>query len=301
MSGRYAVHVLSDEEVRRFKNIQKKPAVEEEIKISKHNFQPLKVDTAFEILNGLPDMKRSTLLRLCGLMWHQSNEIRQIFGTCEECYQWKGHPYFIRERPEGLHPLLLFDPEHGQLTSNEFFFHTHPTDFDQHATVFVDKCITKGIFRWTVKVTFGNGWPYFYLGVVSARTFQKKIVGSKYPSYTSTIHNGLNGCCFAFPCSESSFPKTCLKGVARYNRDINLPKTFVDPGSLVSVEVNADSKILSFFINEKKIPASVSDLFAPLYLAMSAQSNPSFVSVSFLRLNRPTPSSVKCTVYAFGD
>ncbi|GHU20590.1 hypothetical protein FACS189472_12180 [Alphaproteobacteria bacterium] len=56
----------------------------------------------YNVENGFSGMKRDTILRLCGVMWDRTANIRTVIGSCDEHFQWKDHSYFVESRKRRL-------------------------------------------------------------------------------------------------------------------------------------------------------------------------------------------------------
>lgn len=109
------------------------------------NLLPLRVDESYEMENGFVGMKRDTILRLCATLWFKIDNVRIVFGMCEEFYQWIKRKYFSLKRPLYIDHALHSDDgkvfpsdEWGTLSSSHPLFLTHE--------------ITEGVFWWTVQM-----------------------------------------------------------------------------------------------------------------------------------------------------
>lgn len=228
----------------------------------------------FEIWNGLSGMKRNTVLRLCHLFWYRI----ELFGMCKEHYLWINHPYFLKQRPKKIPSFLLQNPK-GELIFSRTsegeqctFTNTNPR------TVFLDKRITDGIFRWTIRVN--NNCSSFCIGIASSALL--KIF--------EDVNLGLvNGSC-SLVFSTTSPPRLLVAG--SINEFPTGEADFFSNNSSIAIEINTTTHTLAFFVGEKKVPLSVTHILRKsISFGMSGNGpEQSFMSLSLCRLLSPTPT-----------
>lgn len=249
---------------------------------------------AYKISNGFAGMMRDIVLRVCKLIWHKPNVIRMIFGMCLKCYEWRGHPFFQKSRPSRVQCALCANPEGGCSISP----HDNQCSFieEKWRTVVLNFKVTRGIFRWTIRIRYGLGSPSeIYIGALYDRKsndYDARVIGSQglHSLHCSRLRDGstlakLNTSLSSSTSSLSSISISSLSQVS------------VPDNSLVSVEMDTAARTLSFFINDEKVPFVVSNIFAPVRFGVSGRHNVSFTSLHLCRLLKPTPtpSTVTCT------
>lgn len=157
-------------------------------------------------------------------------------------------------------------------------------------TVFVDKCITEGIYRWTVKVDFSQGCNFF-IGCAmcsgsSLSVWDDNWLGDSGSTCSVEVY--------------ASGAKTALHGV--HNDSRSERKVSITCSSLLSLEIDSTAGTLSFFIDEKKEPFVISKIRVPLYFGLSKSFNTAaFTSLSLRRLAAATASPVVCTYFECND
>lgn len=148
----------------------------------------------FEIPNGFLGMQRDIILRLCDLLW-QSNKIRLIIGMCLEQFKWRSNSYFQMIKNKNLafninsrNPyLIITDAIHWiqcMFTSNWY-------------TIFLDRIILEGIFRWTVQIEVEYSYSQLCLGVTPVVHFRHN---SSIPPRINLLSNFTHkrACCVMF-------------------------------------------------------------------------------------------------------
>lgn len=247
--------------------------------------------------NGLTGMMRDVIIRLCDLMGADERKICAIIGMSEEHFIWRKHLHFVKCRKTVNYPFLPKAKDYFKLTGNHCSF----TSTDWH-TVFLDKSITKGIWRWNVNIKYGTiqTYSYFYLGMARfdfLPVYENMRLGDYAGSACLTF--GKNGSGFETWIQCKSMNSS---GVGSYTHD--LP---VLDNSNVAAETDIDSHTLCFFAEGKKVQYVISFVnipvspSSPLYFGISGSQMPSFTSVSLCRLQSSTPSSVPCEYYSWAD
>lgn len=164
------------------------------------------------------------------------------------------------------------------------------TQESSYRTVFVDNGITEGIFDWTVRIKYSEGRAsHFWIGAAPC-------------SLLDTCADHALGHCGGVGSFYFWRDDGCSLGsylIAKGNADIPETETPVPDGSVVTVEINADARTLSFFVDGKKVPRMVMIARAesPLYLGVSDMHGSSFTFCSFRRLPFPMPALLSCKVY----
>lgn len=98
------------------------------------------------VVHGLGDY---VILRLCNLLWNEHAIVRTLIGMCESNYRLKEHIYFRGSRPTKISSSL------GQIMTKEFIIKRTPEGEEctfkrAVQTVFVNRQIDKGVFRWNI-------------------------------------------------------------------------------------------------------------------------------------------------------
>lgn len=159
-----------------------------------------------------------------------------------------------------------------------------------YRTIFLKTLISEGIFRWTVRIRYSlERRCLFGLGAAPSHLLSR-CEADNFGRITSTV-------AFTFWLDPDCSLKSALIGVSG---ELTIPQTEteVPDEALVTVEVDAEKRTMCFFVNDKKVPRAISDMYLPLYLGVSGCFNPSFTSVSFCRVTSPTHSTVGCRFYA---
>lgn len=265
-------------------------------------------------------MQNYIILRLCGLLWHAKDKIRLIIGMCEEHYKIKNHPFFIHNRPKTIFFSLLPEPIGSRTAfivqpvlsmwyrvqcaigsvlpkmapSTACSLHPHPmecsfTSAYNDKTLFIDHAVTKGVFRWTVRIAFAKrkNASGFHMGVASPG-----LLTACYGQILGGVE-GAFSFCFARYCNDELRSWTPGMG---YNHWIDHPnnKIPVMDGSLVSIETDCAAHTLAFFVGDAMAPHVFSEVYAPFHFGISGWrrgDKSSFASVAFRRLPSATPSA----------
>lgn len=160
---------------------------------------------------------------------------------------------------------------------------------DCYRTIFLASAILEGIFRWTVIIKYSRE-KSCVLSIGAAPTNRVHFCEEdKFGKTTGT-------CCFAFWREVDGRLQSGLHGVVG-EEDIPPSETRVPDDSLVAIEMDTRTHVLSFSVNERKVPRDIAHVYGPLYFGISGCYNPSFTSVSFRRLSVPTPSIGPCKSY----
>lgn len=239
-------------------------------------------------------MERDIVLRLFSLLWYMQNEIRAVIGMCEKHYRWKMHKYFLKSRP--VKQPTFFRPNSKAGCQITHTFSGEQCTFSNESTVrtiFLSTKITKGVFRWNVRISYGskksNNDSYFYMGVASYDLLEKCADG---------LLNGVGTCSFLFERDHDGSLNLSLRGVVEPpDAAGNSGGTTVPDNSVVSVEADVAARTLSFFAGEKKASDVISYIPVPFHFGMSGYADQSFVSLSLLRLAVSTPSASACCRY----
>lgn len=252
------------------------------------------------IKNGLLDLKRDVLLRICKLSWDKPDQIRKLIGVCGESYEWKKHTFFIQNRPNYI-PISFGDCV-GKVCK---FTHTplgiqytFTCDCNDYQSVFLDKSISTGIFRWTVQIKYTDGGKYSCLLIGALPTFILKNfctepwVDSPWVDYLF-VRKPFHNWSFRF-CKEGLREESTSTDKLPELIDIS-HKCNVPDDSLVSLESDLDAHNLSLFVGGNKTRQCFSGVHGPLTFGLSGCNGPSFLSVSFLRLPRATPAPMPAT------
>lgn len=253
------------------------------------------IEKYFGVKNGLSGMQRDVILRLCYLMWHNPGEIRAIFGMNQKHFIWKRHSFFLKGRPWKV-------PVSFRSNSQEFYTLTytpagHVCTFGtfRERTLFLNVLIRDGIFRWTVKIKYEikkGKYGQLYLGGASPSDLSyhdKNVLSSNKSCALVMFRNKNVGRLYANLVgvrTRTIFDEVVCDGI------------HVPDESFVSVEIHTQTRRMSFFVDEKKVPYGISHIPIPLYLGVSACLHPcAFTSVSFFRLPSPSSFTAACTFY----
>lgn len=246
----------------------------------------------FNIYNGLSGMMRDVVIRLISLMGGNCNDIkvRMIIGMCSEHFFWKTHLYFVNIRIKNcvMHNTL----RHNSSGRKYQITHTLAGDIcafgedDEYQTVFLEKSVTEGIFQWKVQFYHGTErTTQFYFGLALTSCLsdcELHWLGSSPGSYSF-------GFCYQYK------KRIWSKLFGEFKTRGFEFKMEVPDKSLIVLEVNADSRILSMFVDGKKVPVSIASIPIPFNLGVSGEYKPSFTSLSFCRLPSATPTPPDCT------
>lgn len=213
---------------------------------------------------------RNIIFRLCDLLEKKVDCIRNLIGICHEHFLWRNHQIFKNFRKDCiLASFLQPNLKYWKITRSFAGMKCAIVSYDQflHA-IFLDKCITNGIFRWTVDVQcqrrsasdFCMGIAHSCLACVDAG------IGTANGScgLGSSGLVGVEGCRFAIPIMIS--------------------------GELITAEVNITNRTLCFFVGMKRLLVAISCIPTPLYFGVSGSETLSFTSAAFRRLSAPTPT-----------
>lgn len=257
-------------------------------------------------IHGFSGMQRDIILRLIGMIWFHSKKIRSIVGMCKSHYIWKKHFYFLNGRPKTL--SVSFHPKPSKncmirpvMNGIQVLFNHGCCD----SNIFLNKTISHGVYRWTIKICYGESeeTPDIWIGVAPKECLDRRIaIGD--PDYE------IDGGYFDGSCSIRTWAAKydhscgcCLSSVgndmSRVGHEVKIPeyKWGIPDGSVVSAEVDATARTLSFYVGKERIPHVITDIITPLRLGMCSCNNADFTSLLFRRLPAPTPCSVPCTYY----
>lgn len=201
-------------------------------------------------------------MRLCRMFCCDVKKIRTIIGMNLEHLQWRTHFSYRAGRPRDIPIHLLADDcTISQVSAGiQCVFCCYP-QFSR--TVFVNKDITKGVFKWIVQVNYAqNIKNYFSMGAVFS-IHMWELMRSKL---------GAPGtCAFSFSPSGSVLSRVHVKG------------PMVSSGSVVALEADATHRTLCFFVNGKKLPFAFSEIPVPLRVGISSSNYAFFTSLHFYR------------------
>lgn len=246
------------------------------------------VEDSYDIVNGISGFGRDVILRLFKLFWHKWKAVRAIIGMSQEHLPWIRHSFFIQTRPNKITASLVMDSRlHGgvSIASPSYLY----TSLDWK-TVFLSSIVTKGIVRWTVKPKYAaSGMSSFWLGIAPAdRAAPCDCLGDLNGASSFNFFKYPNGVLGSILCGVR-----CRGG---YYTTIPC----VPNNALVAVEVDCQAHTLSFFVNESRVPCSISGVRLPVQIGLSGGWEQSFSSVCFCRLHASTPSSVLCHLFRCG-
>lgn len=251
----------------------------------------------YEIVNGMTDMQRDVILKLCRLLWIKVKEIRLIIGMCANHYHWRNHSFFKRSRPFNVPFNLRPNPAGGCFVSR---VGTHTEckfmqyEYGDWRTIFSNQSICQGVFQWNVQVKYRKkGSDSLQLTVVPP-----EAVGLDEKELSLT--KGACGLTFGnYRGSYRSFGRSsCGTEGEKWARLLgveidNVGNTVVQNNSSITLEIDTDTRTLSFFVDGVRTMFGISGVSVPCYLAMSALGcDPGEVSLTTLYLRRlpaPTP------------
>lgn len=227
-------------------------------------------------------MERNIVLQLCRVLWDETDTIKVIIGMCDEHFRCKSHPYFIQKRPISHPTAFLSSPAVGYqvvpINKKGQVFCTF-TNTNGYRTLFLDKKISEGIYRWTISVKYKEKFSFFYFGAAHCEC------ACKLPFSSLDVPGS---CSFKFWEEDGLF--SGLRGIDSFRR-IPENETKVESGSEAAVEADTITQTLSFFVQKKRVPHAISGVNLPMYLGVSTMYRPSFTSLSFYRLPSATHSS----------
>lgn len=245
-----------------------------------------------EIVNGLSGMKRDIILRMCRLLWNKPHMIKPIIGMCKEHFQWKIHSHFVKSRPTYFKVGFVSIPKLCVITETGEGLNCAFAGIFQ--TIFLDKRIHEGVWRWTVYIDYGSENPTtFALGVAASHLlseYDAAYLGAFHGSasfvFTNMGASSLFGSNHMMLKSANFLRGSLLRGV---EDEFNIPydETIVANHELVTIEADTTARTLSFFLMNSKLPRAISCVPVPFNFGMSGLAN-SFTSLSFQRLPFPT-------------
>lgn len=251
---------------------------------------PILVESAFEITNGLSGMKRDVILGLCILMNWQSKSMRSIFGISQEYVTWKNHKYFVTHRKGYIAISLLPNSLEGCVFINELSGPRCVFNGWGNRTVFANHALRKGIFRWTVRISYAEKNKmidsHFYVGAApfdQLSMCMRSTLGEVEGTWSFHFWRDKDGSLSSNMLGDADFPSKLIP---------------VPDESIISIEADCAAHTLAFFAREVKVPHVIAGVCGFLYLGMSGHSNGSdvggaaFTSMSFRCLSFATPSAV---------
>lgn len=289
--------------------------------------EPIIVDVNYEVENGLSGLKRDILVRLINLTFSNLNEVRAIFGVCGTFFRWKRNSSIVfgkktlsfRPNPDGEYEL-----RHTSAGEVYLFDITE----SKSETYLLNTSITRGVYRWAIKFDNGNrkfkdfnNWvagnffdnhPEFAeqmsrecglaLGIVPSSFLVDGSCGD-----LNFFHDHLRcgPCAFRIGRHINHPSQTCMHGIQLTGTQVeretehvyeppNMTKMLIPPEAVLTVEADADRRLLSLFVEEKRIRHIATSLLVPFHLGTSVRNISTFTSVSFQRLRAPTPYSTTC-------
>lgn len=164
--------------------------------------------------------------------------------------------------------------------------------FVDYATVFLNQSFNAGIFRWEVKILYSSEEPKstscigFCVKTNLERFYQSKMYGIGFQY--GALQFGRNT------------PSSLLGVTDRENRSKGL---VIPDNSLIAIEANMNTHIVSFFVGGNKIRQCFSHVpdTPPLHFGMSGANGFSFTSLSFLRLSVSTAAAIVCDFFKCGE
>lgn len=242
-------------------------------------------------------MMRDALFRLIGLVQQREDikdkmkdeVIRKLIGMCQEHAKWKTHSFFVNSRVSFLNlPQAFLSNTKGGFSltcvdssSIVCLFHCNGW-----RTLFLDRRVIQGVLRWTVQIHYMVGRADFFVGC--APSDRLHLYDADYLYF-----NG--ACCFHFCRDTQHALSSQLWGVKGNVCTVN--SVLVPDNSSVAVEVDADARTLSFFVNKVRVPHCVSRLNVPVHLGITGggrTGSSSFTSMSLIRLPCLTSASSPC-------
>lgn len=264
------------------------------MQISKKSLQYSEIDQKFEVVNGLPGVKRNVLLHLTWLLWFKTDQIRLIIGMCCEHFQLKTHSLFILKRPINI--PVLFRAQKDQIwqqcdSSNgeKQFTSILSNDYD-FRMIFLDNQMAKDIFHWAIRIKY-SFYRNAYMNIsavpsvdvdncLTCRHFSSAVCGGCSFQFAKVY-----GCLQSRLCGTKETPfLNCLSPVP--------------DNSLVAIEADMHAHTVTFFVNELKLPFVVTGVRGPLYFGVTGVGKSSFTSVLYRRLAAPTPPEPTPKEYA---
>lgn len=229
-----------------------------------------------EVVNGLLGVGRNVILKLFFLFWFMEDGIKQIFGMCGEFYPWKKHLFFLKGRPEKI-PAVFCVNKFGAKS----FTLTHESSCERcrfadcfERKIFLDYVVSDGVFQWTLKIDYTKTW---------ASRFR---IGTTSDDSDKAFHEKATCPCFMF--WKESKTKYRSRLLFHLNKELwNENTPIVPDGSLVTMEVNATTMRVRFFIDDRRrisVPPEVV-ISGPQYLWISGTQFAAITSVYFFRLS----------------
>lgn len=237
-------------------------------------------------------MEQNVVLRLCEVFASKISCIKVVIGMCGEHFSVIKHPVFIDDRKSYIKctldtrtskPVELFHSPFGEdrcMFANSLM----------SLTMFVLPVCSVGIFRWTIEIAFSKQQNLsVYIGISSLnaiRQCEEWFIGEPGESCSLGIGTLKDECLSEFRlCGVSG-------DLANRNPKIDIPP--LKNYSVIAAEADVGAHTLSFFVNGKKVPQAISQIFSPFQFGISGYGNPCFTSLSLRRLRFPTPSPVHC-------
>lgn len=161
----------------------------------------------------------------------------------------------------------------------------------QFPTLFMNMPINAGVYRWTTQILYDVHSPFsgFFFGGASSPSdqFKRCFLG----------HSGSGSFAFKFFRAEDKSLYSEFEGV-KNSKTVPREETLVPDGSLVSLEVDMGTKTMSFFVENVKVPHTITNIPVPVHLGMTVCINDTaFISVSLKKLKAVTPSLVRCQLH----
>lgn len=237
-------------------------------------------------------MENYVVLRLCSLVWNRDNVVKSLIGLCQEHCCLKSHDFFVKSRPVNVSVSFRPNPK----GSCEFSL----SDIGQRClftctkeesrTIFLNKKISQGVFRWTTRIEYNNPDSYFRIGV----TLPELVNACDDSSFLNV--EGSCYLCFGL-CADGTLGS--ILGGVEDSATISKSETQVPERGLVAMEVDCTMHTLFFFVDGMRIPRAISHVPVPLCIGMSGLDGQALSSVSFRRLPACTPARESCTLYRY--
>lgn len=234
--------------------------------------------------------EKYVVLRLCKLFWHDPKLVRALIGMSESNYRLKRHFHFKNNRPGRIWSSLKQEPPKS-VEFEKTFDGEVCTFLGDAQTVFIELEIRKGVFRWSCYFKYESPVTGFKIGVASP-----SLISACSHMFLGDISGSCAVTFFRISLEDGDEYHTTIVGVKKCPLSLE-KEVVVHDWSMVSVEVDTNSRILSFFVGEEKAPFAISKVPVPFFFGMSSHDNRCFTSVSLMRLPAVTPSSVSPRLY----
>lgn len=167
-------------------------------------------------------------------------------------------------------------------------------------TLFLNVPISTGVYQWTVQIEYhtklpdadrGDYYSSFWFGGAASPSheFDRSYLGESGRDVLASSFN--------FRYNNDRSLTSTLVGVKNASA-IPRQETVVPNHALVSLEVDIGARMMCFFVENSKVPRSISSVPVPIHLGMSiATLSTAFTSVALKKLPAATPSPVRCVLH----